>query len=123
MIGTVDENMAGAIAVIAQKGNIAELLLHDPAEIVREPAVDHEDVELALVIGHDDVGPLGVQIFPAGDGDEHGCDVAVESCPEDTADLHHPLGAEYHEGDGAQAEEGRREPKERKVDEVLVNLV
>ena len=63
----VDENMAGLFASVAHEGNAAEGLFHHPLEVAPEEAIDQEDVHLALMVGHEDIRGVVVDVFAAYD--------------------------------------------------------
>ena len=96
----VDEDEACLAACHSDKGNVAQALLHHPFELVAQIAVDAEDVEGTLVVRHEDVALLGVDVLLAlhADGDEE----HTQQCPcPETADV---FGGE--DGESADGEQG-----------------
>ena len=59
----VHENVACALAGLADERESSQRLLHHPAETATEEAVDEKDVECSLMVGDEDVGLLLVQQF------------------------------------------------------------
>ena len=68
----VDEDLMRLRAGIAHEGHLAQLLLHHPLEVAAEIAVDEEDVEGALVVGHEDIALVALEMLTPLDanGDE-----------------------------------------------------
>ena len=52
-VGEVD--LLGLGAGIADEGDLAQVFLHHPLEVVAEVAIDEEDVVVALVVGEEDI--------------------------------------------------------------------
>ena len=69
----IDEDVSGALACLAYEGNVAQGLLHHPAEAASQKAVDEEDVVGTLMVGNEDIGlPLVQQLLALHlDGQEH----------------------------------------------------
>src|SRR3990172_2808171 len=79
------------ITVVAQDRDLSELDLHHPPEIDGEPSIHDEDVVLALVVRHDDIRSVFIDIRFVYDRNEHRGNEAVEPCPYFAGDLHEPL--------------------------------
>ena len=110
----VDENEAGLFAGIAHEGNAAERLLHHPFELAAEEAGEEEDIERALVVGHEDVALAGLQVVATfdRDRDEKGADerpspqfAGREGKPPREAE-HAPEGGEEGGEESGEQEEG-----------------
>ena len=65
--GFVHEDVARLDAGIAHQRHLAQGFLHHPLEIAAQVAVDEEDVERSLVVGHEHVALPAVYIFTAFD--------------------------------------------------------
>ena len=50
----VHEDETGTLTSLAHKRHIAQFRLHHPLEMATKEAVDKEDIECALMVGHDD---------------------------------------------------------------------
>ena len=61
----VDEYLMRSLAGHTHKGDFPDASLHHPLEVAAKVAVEKEDVERALVIGHEDVGLVGLEMLPA----------------------------------------------------------
>ena len=61
--GFVHEDVARAFAGFSHEENLPQRLLHHPLEVAAQEAVDEEDVERSLVVGHEDVGGLLVHVL------------------------------------------------------------
>ena len=59
----VDHNLVRLPAGIAHEGNLVDLVLHHPLEVTTQEAVNQEDVERALMVGHKDIRLVGFQVF------------------------------------------------------------
>lgn len=61
--GVVDKDMAGGGAGAPHEGDVAQALFHHPLEIVVEVAVDEKYVVGSLVVGHEYIGGIFVDVF------------------------------------------------------------
>ena len=59
------EDLATALAGFAHQRQIAQLLLHHPLEMAPQEAIHEEDIVRALVIGHEHIGLILLQILPS----------------------------------------------------------
>ena len=62
--GVVHEDVPRVGASLAHEGYLAERFLHQPLEVASQVAVDQENVESPLVVGHEDIRSLPVYVFP-----------------------------------------------------------
>jgi len=72
----VDHDLVGLAAGVADEGYLVDLVLHHPLEIAVQEAINEEDVEGALMVGHEDVGLVFLQMLTAFDldGEQQGAD-------------------------------------------------
>jgi hypothetical protein len=68
-VGAVDADVAGPLHPVSENGDFEQFGLGQPPELDGQASQQDRDVEIALVVGHVDVGTLGIQFFDAGDGD------------------------------------------------------
>lgn len=80
--GVVDEDMSGGGAGFPDKRNLAQPDLHHPAEVMVEEAVYRKDVVGTLVVGHEDVGGILVDILPPFHRHSHEGEPAEEHGPD-----------------------------------------
>ena len=59
----VDHNLVGLATGIAHKGNLLYLVFHHPLEVAAQETVDEEDVEGTLMVGHEDVRLVLLQML------------------------------------------------------------
>ena len=64
----VDHNLVRLSAGITHKGNLLYLVFHHPLEVAAQETVDEEDVEGTLMVGHEDVRLVLLQMLATFDG-------------------------------------------------------
>ena len=69
--GFIDKDVAGGGAGASHEGDVAQALFHHPFEVVVEVSVDEEYVVGSLVVGHEHIGGVGVDVFAAVHLDAH----------------------------------------------------
>ena len=69
----VHHDMAGAAACSPDERQLAQRLLHHPLEVAAQEAIDEENIVRALVVGHKDIGGVGLKVLAPfhADGEEH----------------------------------------------------
>ena len=70
-VGAVHVDMSGGFAGSSDEGYAAQFFLHQPLEDNGQPAIDKENVEHRGVVGNEDIGLTGVDVFFAIDGDRN----------------------------------------------------
>ena len=58
------KDVMGSLAGYAHKGYVPYLLLHHPLEVAVKEAIDNEDIEDALMVGHKHIALTGGEILP-----------------------------------------------------------
>ena len=61
----VDFDVSGTFHGLAEDRDLEEFLLDDPAELSGDVGQDDQDVEIALVVGHEDLRPVHQHVFAA----------------------------------------------------------
>src|SRR5213080_1605901 len=109
-VAPVDDDVAGSPERPAEHRDARQLDLGHPAELVLRQRSDHrEDVELAAVVRHEDVGRLRVERGEPPRSHAHAAGQEVDPDPEPAESIRCPL-VEQGDGDHAQRTDDRVEP-------------
>lgn len=122
--GVVDENLPGPAACPADEGYLAQALLHHPAEIVAEIAVDGKNIIGSLVVGDEDIADSRVNVLAPSHRDPNEGEPAEEPRPQNLGIVAEP--PPHSEGRTDDCHHGcdyRRHNEQRAHHENLINTI